>query len=228
MNETNDRVLQGEASIWPSRLFDDNLGYLSPASKDLVSFFEPGGEGSQPIQHPAATAGIGTYELEVEQVDMAIGWGENNVGAGVEDGGNISGVEDGDEASGVESLEANSRCKAKHLKEIQKRASEAKERQQKSLGDLFTPADNATPTSLGRAAAKVGRARIRVASEFRATSMDEKHTPYHPPDLESSNTMDVSPYQGQAAPVDTIFEEATCPRKFPLQLEACSQLGVCL
>ena len=69
----------------------------------MVSFFEPSGEGSQPVQHPAATAGIGTDELEVEQVDMTIGWGEINVGAGMEDEGNILDVEDGVEASGVES-----------------------------------------------------------------------------------------------------------------------------
>ena len=73
MNETGDKVSQGGALIWPSRLFDDNLGYLSPTSKDLVSFFEMGGEGSQPTQHVATTARIGTDELEVEQVDMTIG-----------------------------------------------------------------------------------------------------------------------------------------------------------
>ena len=62
-------------------------------------------------------------KLEVEQVDMTLGLGEDNVGAGMEDEGNISDMEDGDEAAGVESSDASSRCKSKRSKEIQKRAS---------------------------------------------------------------------------------------------------------
>ena len=45
--------------------------------------------------------------------------------------------------------------------------------------------------------------------------MDEEPMPYQPPDLETSNTMDVSPYQGPAALVDTISNKATFPRKSP-------------
>ena len=65
-----------------------------------------GGEGSQPIQHLAATAKIGMDELEVRQVDMTLDLGEDNVGDGMEDEGNIWDVEGGDEAAGVESLDA--------------------------------------------------------------------------------------------------------------------------
>ena len=131
----------------------------------------------------------------------------------MEDEGKISDVEEGDEATGIESPDASSRRKSKRLKEIQKRASEAKERQQRSLGNRNAPVGNATPTSLGLAAAKVGRAGAKVMSETRATSMYGEPTPYQPPELEAP--MDVSPYQGETAPVDTIFEKSTFPRVVP-------------
>ena len=223
MNENDDKVPQGGVSIRPARLFDDDLLDLSPEEKELVAYFELGGEVSQRIQHPTAIAKTVTDdldveqlrdELEVEQVDMTM-----------EDEVNISDVEDGDEADGVENLDDSNRRKskrlekAKRLKEIQKRASEAKKRQQQSLGDGFASAGDATPTSLGRAVAKVGRAASKVVSETRATSMEEEPTDCQWPDLEASNAMDVSLYQGQVAPVVTIYKNTTLPRKFPLPWE---------
>ena len=173
---------RGGGSIRPARLFNKDSGYLSPEDKKLISyFFEHIGEDSQRIQHPVATTETGIDELGVEQVDMTM-----------EDEEKISDVEDGDEVTGIESPEASSRHKSTRLKEIQNRASEAKERQQQSLEDSIAPVGNATPTSLGLAAAKVGRAGAKVVSETRATSMYGEPTPYQPFELEAP--MDFSPY----------------------------------
>ena len=103
-------------------------------------------------------------------------------------------VEEGGEAAGVESSDASSRCKSRILKEIQKRASKAREQQQQSCHS----------NKFGTCRSKGGTSVSNVVSKTRATSMDEEPTPYQPPDLEASNTMDVSPHQGPAAPVDTI------------------------
>ena len=58
--------------------------------------------------------------------------------------------------------------------------------------------------------------------------MYEEHPLYHPPDSETSSTMEVTLYQGQEAPVDTTFKKATFPEKIlpPLGKEPMNQVHV--